>query len=119
MSRLPTQYFSPKTVALAIGVSESSLKRWCDKGKILAIKTAGGHRRLAGADIVEFLRAQQIPLQNPEIMGFPARSAYNIRSTQDAQDQLFSLLKSGQEVGCRDLMIYSVCQLVAAGNYRR
>jgi excisionase family DNA binding protein len=38
---------TPKQVAQAINVSESSLKRWCDQGLLTAIRTAGGHRRLA------------------------------------------------------------------------
>ena len=32
---------SPKQVALALGVSEASLKRWCDKGFLDSTRTAG------------------------------------------------------------------------------
>ena len=37
---------SPKELADAIGVSESSIKRWVDNGEIQATKTSGGHRRI-------------------------------------------------------------------------
>ena len=33
---------SPKQVAHAMGVSESSLKRWCDQGLIPTVRTAAG-----------------------------------------------------------------------------
>lgn len=39
-------HLSPKQVAKALGVSESSIKRWCDQGTVPVIKTAGGHRRI-------------------------------------------------------------------------
>ena len=42
---------SPRQVARAIGVGESTLKRWCDRGLIPMLKTAGGHRRLAVSDV--------------------------------------------------------------------
>ena len=49
------QLLSPKQVARALGVSESSLKRWCDKGLIPTERTAGGHRRLPLAGVLDFL----------------------------------------------------------------
>jgi len=39
---------SPRELAEALGVSESSLKRWVDAGKIAASRTEGGHRRKGG-----------------------------------------------------------------------
>jgi excisionase family DNA binding protein len=106
-----SSFFSPKTVADAIGVSESSLKRWCDKGKIAATKTAGGHRRLAGADIVAFLRDQQIPLRNPELIGFPAHNSQVIRDVEDAREQLLECLLLGEDRRCRDLLVYLFANL--------
>ena len=47
------QVLTPKQVADAIGVSEASLKRWCDKGLIPATRTAGGHRRLPISGVVQ------------------------------------------------------------------
>ena len=47
---------SPKQVSRAIGVSESTLKRWCDRGLIKTIKTEGGHRKLPVSDVLRFVK---------------------------------------------------------------
>lgn len=60
---------SPRELADAIGVSESSIKRWVDNGEIHATKTAGGHRRIPINEAVRFLRANQASLVNPEALG--------------------------------------------------
>ncbi|MGV3482968.1 MAG: helix-turn-helix domain-containing protein [Planctomycetaceae bacterium] len=39
-------HLSPKQAAQALGVSESSVKRWCDLGAVPVVRTAGGHRRI-------------------------------------------------------------------------
>ena len=61
---------SPKDLAQAIGVSESSIKRWVDNGEIQATKTAGGHRRIPISEAVRFLRETRSGLVNPEAIGF-------------------------------------------------
>ena len=63
---------SPKQVAKAIGVSESTVKRWCDRGLIPMTKTVGGHRRLRTADVVAFITDQGYTLNSPQILGLPA-----------------------------------------------
>ena len=45
---------SPREVAVALGVSESSVKRWVDLGELAALRTAGGHRRITRAEAVRF-----------------------------------------------------------------
>lgn len=52
------QSLSPKQLGKALGVSEASVKRWCDQGLVPADKTAGGHRRIAMADALAFIRAR-------------------------------------------------------------
>jgi MerR family transcriptional regulator, light-induced transcriptional regulator len=69
------EHLTPKQVARAIGVSEASLKRWCDKGLIHSVRTAGGHRRLPLADVMSFLRKSGHPLVSPEVLGLPAVSS--------------------------------------------
>lgn len=61
--------FTPKQVAQALGVSESSIKRWVDGGKIEAVKTAGGHRKLPLAAVVKMAREQGYSIVRPEVLG--------------------------------------------------
>ena len=37
--------------AQAVGVSQATLRRWTDSGKVRSTRTAGGHRRFAAADL--------------------------------------------------------------------
>lgn len=62
---------SPRQVAQALGVSEASLKRWCDRGLLPAVRTAGGHRRLPVNEVVQFARRRGQPLVRPEVLGLP------------------------------------------------
>jgi excisionase family DNA binding protein len=63
---------TPKRMAEAIGVSESSVKRWADEGAIAVNRTPGGHRRIAAADAVRFIREIGLPAVRPELLGLPA-----------------------------------------------
>src|SRR5215467_4178610 len=46
---------TPKDLADAVGVSESSMRRWLDTGKIRMTRTAGGHRRIELAEALRFV----------------------------------------------------------------
>ncbi len=96
---------TPKHVARAINVSESSIKRWCDKGVIPARYTAGGHRRLAIADVLEFLRAGKYQIVHPEALGLPPTSGQSTRVLSRAREQLVEALIAGDEGRCRQIAI--------------
>jgi MerR family transcriptional regulator, light-induced transcriptional regulator len=64
-----TPYLSPRTLAAALGVSESSLKRWADEGRLTAERTAGGHRRIRVAEAVRFIRRAGLSVVKPELLG--------------------------------------------------
>lgn len=60
---------SPKELGAAIGVSESSLKRWADSGRLQFARTAGGHRRIDRTEAIRFIRSQGFALERPGILG--------------------------------------------------
>lgn len=62
---------TPRQLAEAIGVSESSLKRWSDAGKIQVSRTEGGHRRITISEAVRFIRDSRSQVVRPELLGLP------------------------------------------------
>lgn len=54
----------------ALGVSESSVKRWVDDGTIAADRTAGGHRRIPLAAAIGYIRRQHATLAKPQVLAF-------------------------------------------------
>lgn len=62
-------HLSPRDLGRAIGVSESSLKRWIDEGRIEAGRTEGGHRRVHLAEAVRYIREAGLPVLQPELLG--------------------------------------------------
>lgn len=96
---------TPKQVARAIDVSESSVKRWCDKGVIETQYTAGGHRRITLAGLMEFIRSCKYQLVHPEVLGLPPTSGQTTRVVSRARDQLVEALIAGNEARSRQIAI--------------
>ena len=61
--------FSTREVAAALAVSESSVRRWCDQGKLKSVRTAGGHRKLPMESILQFVRATGHAVVRSDILG--------------------------------------------------
>jgi methanogenic corrinoid protein MtbC1 len=111
MSRAAAIHFSPKDLARAVGMSESSLKRWADSGVLRVARTAGGHRRITLAEAVRFIRATRLPLVEPEALGLLDVSAAQVQlplETDDAahprQRVLEDLLLAGKSAAARGLL---------------
>ena len=104
---------TPKQVAQAIDVSESSLKRWADEGLLLVSKTAGGHRRISITAAIRFIRERQLELVRPDILGLPAKVMPGTTSaTQTSQrlrssvrDQCAQTVDSGVGLGILGLAV--------------
>lgn len=96
---------TPRQVAKAIDVSESSVKRWCDKGAIATRYTEGGHRRIPLPELLEFLRTGKIELVNPAVLGLPATSGSTPRVLNRASEQLVDALLAGEEQLCRQITL--------------
>lgn len=91
---------SPRELADALGVSESSLKRWIDAGKITAARTEGGHRRIALQEAVRFIRESGAPLARPELLDMPEISAVRM-----GDDAFHHYLVTGDAVAARGWLL--------------
>jgi excisionase family DNA binding protein len=100
-----THLFSPKQVAEAIGVSESSLKRWVDRGLIRTRLSPGGHRRLELNAVMEFLQSHPYPLADPGVLGLPVGLAARKVSLAEAREELYQAFAAGDEVTARRLLL--------------
>lgn len=99
-----TPHVTPKQAARALGVSESSLKRWCDQGLIPATRTAGGHRRLSVADVLRFTREHDFPVVSPEVLGLPSVSEATPRTMSRAVSRFAEALLAGDEAAARQIV---------------
>jgi len=94
-------------LAQALGVSESSIKRWVDDGTIRGARTAGGHRRIAITEALRFIRATRAPLADPELLGVPeVAAAGSDRHTAGGPDErLLAYLERGEAVRATGLLL--------------
>lgn len=99
-----TELLSPKQVARAIGVSESSLKRWCDQGLIESVRTAGGHRRMSTADVLRFVREQGHTVVSPELLGLPPVSPRAELGLRRSMPRLVDALLAGNDSLSRQIV---------------
>ncbi len=99
------ELLTPKQVARAIQVSESSVKRWCDSGTITTQYTAGGHRRIPLSELMQFLRASRHTLIRPEVVGLPVASGQTQRIVDRGADLLIDALLAGDELRCRRCIV--------------
>lgn len=102
------KFHSPRNVAEALAVSESSVKRWIDQGKIPAVKTAGGHRRIRLSDLLELTRGTDIRLVRPEVLGLPGSGPEaRLRPGPEEADRFTSALFRGDAEEFRRLLFAS------------
>lgn len=119
-----SRYFSPKHVAQAIGVSESSLKRWVDKGFIKASKTAGGHRRLELDAVLDYVRSTGRSLTRPQAIELPEGCGAQASASPEESRASFqtALMASEEAAACRIVLdlylsgasVADICDLVIA-----
>lgn len=95
------QVVSPRQVARAIGVSEASLKRWCDKGLLRTMRTPGGHRRIPIDSVVSFIRSSNCELVEPELLGLPSTTGQGKTVINRAREGILDALRRGDEQQAR------------------
>ena len=102
---MPADLLTPKDLADAIGVSESSVRRWLDAGTVQMTRTAGGHRRISLPEALRFVRASGQNVVRPEILGLKGlrRRLATPHDEQGAQE-LFEALRDGRPATARGLI---------------
>ncbi len=106
-SKVSTDHsISPNKLAGAIGVSESSVKRWVDEGRLIASRTAGGHRRIPVREAVRFLRNHALPLLDPSALGLGevAHPAAGLRADPAAGEDLTRSVMGGDAEATRSIL---------------
>ncbi|HRQ73882.1 MAG TPA: helix-turn-helix domain-containing protein [Phycisphaerales bacterium] len=96
---------SPNDLARAIGVSESSLKRWVDRGEIRAVRTLGGHRRIPLEEAVRFIRHSQHPVVDPAVLGMAEATGHAGRVEGPGWRALAEALKADDHAPARGMLL--------------
>lgn len=91
-----------RELAHAIGVSESSIKRWADEGVIRASRTAGGHRRIPLPEALRFVHEHRAVVLHPQILGLEQPATATLPA--DPEDYLFRALRDGEESSVHELL---------------
>jgi excisionase family DNA binding protein len=101
----PVCFLSPRDLGHAIGVSESTVKRWVDDGRLRVMRTPGGHRRIPVGETIRFIREQGCDIVRPELLGIEP-AAIEARSTaEEIAGPLLSALEAGQEGQAQHLVV--------------
>ncbi len=105
MNLRQNKVYSPNRVARSLGVSEATIKRWCDKGILSFTKTAGGHRRIPVHVVLDFVRENAINLAQPEVLGLPPSVGTGSRTLDQACQLYGQALEQGDESRCLQLTL--------------
>ena len=102
-------YLSPRELADALGVSESSLKRWADGGRLEVERTVGGHRRIPLGEAVRFVRVTGLRPVRPELLGLGEIGAGPTETEGDertpAQERFHAALREDRGEEARSLLV--------------
>ena len=74
-----------RQLAETIGASDSSVKRWIDRGEIIAFRTGGGHRRVPLAEAIRFIRRTRSAIVRPEALGLERQPLIGSADTTAAE----------------------------------
>ena len=99
------EYVSPRQVARAIGVSESAVKRWCDRGLVPVVRTAGRHRRIPLSGVISYLRASGHSLVRPELLGLPPATSAGPAVLERAVAPLLAAVREHDEECVRRIIV--------------
>lgn len=100
-----TKTFSPRETALLMGISESSVKRWVDGGRIPAERTAGGHRRIPLPALVRFVREEGRTVVRPDLLGLEVVAGQTGTPLADVGGAFQQALLDGSQAQARSILV--------------
>jgi len=120
MDTIEKSVLSPRELADAIGVSESSIKRWADDGTVQALRTAGGHRRIPVEEAITFIREAGLRVIKPDLLGLRDLDPQTADSLEHGSESeiLYACLSEGRAAEARGLLVslyvggWSVAQII-------
>jgi excisionase family DNA binding protein len=98
-------FLSPRDLGHAIGVSESTVKRWVDDGRLRVMRTPGGHRRIPVGETIRFIREQGCDIVRPELLGIEPAVVEARSSAEEIAGPLRAALEAGEESQARHLVV--------------
>lgn len=107
----PGRSLSPRQLGLALGVSESTVKRWIDAGRLPAQVTSGGHRRVALLPALRFIRRAHRDLADPALLGLTDPTSPAITEPGALAGRIFEHLSGGR----RDELQRDLLAVLATG----
>lgn len=119
---------TPRQAAMATGVSESSIRRWCDQGRLVGERTAGGHRRIRIGSLISFAKQNGIQLNlatatqarswggrqaKPSILADRVYQSLTQGDRAALHGLVVDLIGSGRSVArvCDELLAPSLCRI--------
>ena len=95
-------HLSTRQVAEALKVSESSVKRWCNRGVIPTVRTVGGHRRIPLSGLMAFLEDTNRELATPIVA--PSGDEEPIMALDDQRAMFLECLSAADIDKCRQVV---------------
>jgi molybdopterin-binding protein len=73
-----------------LGVSTDTVRRWADAGRLLTVRTAGGHRRVDGTTLADFAASLRSERPAPAIARESARNRFTGLVTRVLRDAVMA-----------------------------
>lgn len=96
---------TPRQAADYLGVSESTVRRWCDRALLPMTRTSGKHRRIARGDLIAFARRQGLLAPDEGDVASAAGRGGRLASTIELSNRLFAAMVALDDRSIRSLLI--------------